>query len=203
MNAFDLSQQFPDEQSCIEYVEKLRWKKKPVCPYCGTMRKNWNKRPDGYYNCQQYKCCKSFRVTIGTIFHDTKVPLQKWFYVVPLVVNAKKRISSTQVARDCNLNQKTAWYMMVRIRKAMENKKDNLLKGIVKMDKTYIEGKPRKNNEQIPERYRKEDDYNKRGYGANKKAVEDAVEGGGQVSAESVKKVNKSTLLSKIKRLLT
>ena len=65
MKAFNLFQQFPDEQNCIEYVEKLRWKDKPVCPYCGTMGKNWNKRPDQRYNCQQYKCCRSFRVGEG------------------------------------------------------------------------------------------------------------------------------------------
>ena len=65
------------------------------------------------------------------------------------------------MATDCNLNQKTAWYMMVRIRKAMKNEEIKVLKGIVEMDKTYTGSKPRKNNEQIPERYRKEGDYNK------------------------------------------
>ena len=138
MNTFDLFQQFPDEQTCIEHIEKLRWKDKPVCPYCNTMRKDWKRRKDGRYNCQNYKCCKAFRVTIGTIFHKTRIPLQKWFYVLTLVLNAKKGISSWQVSRDCSLNQKTAWYMMVRIRKAMENKEDSLLKGIVEMDETYI-----------------------------------------------------------------
>ena len=178
MNTFDLFQQFPDEQNCIEYVEKLRWKDKPVCPYCGTMGKNWNKRPDGYYNCQNYKCAKSFRVTIGTIFHDSKVPLQKWFLALAQLLNAKKGISSYHLARICDLTQPTAWYMTVRIRKAMENKEFSLLKGIVEMDEAYIGDKPRKTNEQIPERYRKEGDYNKRGYGADKKAVVGAVERG-------------------------
>ena len=124
MNTFELFKMFPTEEECIKHIEGLRWGteaqgNKPVCPYCGTMRRDWKKRPDGYYNCQEYKCCKSFRVTIGTVFHDTKLPLQKWFLALSLILGAKKGISSYQLARACDLKQKAAWYMMVRIRKAM------------------------------------------------------------------------------------
>ena len=198
---------FPTEESCIEHIEGLRWTEKPVCPYCGTMRKNWKKRPGGYYNCQEYKCCKTFRVTIGNIFHDTKVPLQKWFLALSQVLSAKKGVSSYQLACICDLTQPTAWYMMVRIRKAMQTDDSKLLKGIVEMDETYIGGKPRKKNERIPERFREPGDYNKRGAGTNKKSVVGAVERGteeqnSKVRVESVKKVNRDTLLSKIQKFI-
>ena len=64
-----------------------------------------------------------------------------------LVLNTKKEISSRQVGRDCNLNRKTFWYRMIRIGKNMENRQNNLLRGILEMDETYIGGNPRKNNE--------------------------------------------------------
>ena len=82
----------------------------------------------------------------GTIFQGTKVPLQKWFAAIAILLNAKKSVSSCQLARDLDLTQPTAWYMGVRIRRAMAND-GAFLSGIVETDETYIGGKPRKDNE--------------------------------------------------------
>jgi transposase-like protein len=88
-------------------------------------------------------CNKSFTVLVGTIFEASKLPLPKWFVAISLVMNAKKGISSRQLSRHIRVNKDTAWYVQKRLRDAMKNKKDNLLKGIVETDETYIGGKVR------------------------------------------------------------
>ncbi len=108
----------------------------------------------------------------------TRVPLQKWFLAIGLVVNAKKSISSPQLARDLDLNQKTAWYMLQRIRAAMLGGQSDLLQGIVEADETYVGGKPRKDNR------RDDDKLGKRGRGTRKVPVIGAVERGGNVKAQ-------------------
>ena len=90
-------------------------------------------------------CKTSFSVTVGTIFHHTHLPLQKWFLALSLILNAKKGISSRQLARDIEVTKDTAWLMQMRIRDAMIEQGE-LLSGIVEMDETYIGGKPRKGN---------------------------------------------------------
>jgi len=126
-------------------------------------------------------------VLSGTIFEKTRIPLQKWFAAISLVVNAKKSLSSHQLARDLRLNQKTAWYILQRIRKAM-GKKDTLLKGIVEADETFVGGRPRKEN-------KKEDRPKGSGNNPTKKtAVLGAVERGGEVKTMMAKRVDGETL---------
>ena len=98
----------------------------------------------GHWNC--HACLPSFNVLSGTIFEKTKIPLQKWFLTVGLVLNAKKSLSSCQLARGLDLNQKSAWYMQQRIRTAMTEDHADLLQGIVEADETYVGGKPRRTN---------------------------------------------------------
>ena len=119
-------------------------------------------------------------MTCNTVFHGTKIALQKWFLAISLVLNAKKSLSSYQLARDLDLNQKTAWRMETCIRAEMAKKGGVLLKGIIEADETYIGGKPRKEN-------KKEDrEPSKRGRGTEKTAVLGAIQRGGQVVAEVV-----------------
>ena len=99
----------------------------------------------GRWNC--HDCNTSFKVTCGTVFHGTKIPLQKRFLAISLILNAKKSLSSCQLARDLDLNQKTAWFIQLRIRAEMANKTNPIvLQGIIEADETYIGGKPRKAN---------------------------------------------------------
>ena len=120
----------------------------------------------------------SFNVLSGTIFEKTRVPLQKWFLAIGLIVNAKKSLSSCQLARDLELTQPTAWYMQQRIRAAMAAEQGPMLQGIVEADETYVGGKPRKGNN------RDDDRPNKRGRGTRKTPVIGAVERNGQVTAK-------------------
>ena len=113
------------------------------------------------------------------INRNNTTPFQKWFLAISLIINAKKSLSSCQLSRDLDLNQKTAWYIMTRIRAEMAKKTNALLlQGIIEADETYIGGKPRKEN-------KKEDrEPAKRGRGTDKTAVIGAVERGGKVVAQ-------------------
>lgn len=124
--------------------------------------------------------------TVNTIFHNTKTDLQKWFLAVALVLNAKKGISSRQLARDIEVNKNTAWFMGMRIRRAMlEN--GALLQGIIEMDETYIGGKPRKGQ-------------GKRGRGTAKVPVVGMMERGGDVTAKVSTFLNAKRLALLVRR---
>ena len=153
MNIAQVYRKFPTQESCIEYLEQKRWAGVPVCPYCGSTNTNHLEKQSRHY-CNG--CRKSFSVTINTIFHDTKVPLQDWFALISLMLNARKGISACQASRDLGIRRPTVWSMMNRIRKAMQEDK-GLLSGIVEMDETYIGGKPRMLDSDIRERIEKEE----------------------------------------------
>lgn len=163
MNLMTIFTKFPDQEACIEYLERVRWGDEANCPHCGSL--NVGRKDDsgrvGRWNC--HACNSSFNVLSGTIFEKTRIPLQKWFLAIGLIVNAKKSLSSFQLARDLDMNQKSAWYMQQRIRAAMLTEEGELLQGIIEADETYVGGKPRKTN-------RRDDNSkpNKRGRGTKK-----------------------------------
>lgn len=113
MDLHEVIEHFPTQEACIAHLEKVRWGDNPYCK-CENVARKKEKDKVGRWNC--YGCKSSFNVLAQTIFQDTKVPLQKWFFVISLVMNAKKSLSSHQLSRDLGLNQKTAWYMQTRIR---------------------------------------------------------------------------------------
>ena len=181
MNLYQIFNRFPDQQSCVDYLESIRFDPKAYCPHCGSFdvaRKVENDRI-GRWNC--HDCKSSFNVLAKTIFAKTKIPLQKWFLAIGIIVNAKKSVSSYQLSRDLDLNQRSAWYLQVRIRAEMTNKQgDILLRGIVEADETYVGGRPRKPN-------RREDDKGPKGRGpggSTKTPIIGAVERGGEVVAQ-------------------
>ena len=180
MNLLEVMKRFPDQESCIEHLEEIRWGDTPECTHCGSKKVNSRHEKDqnkiGRYNCQD--CKASFKVTCNTLFHGTRQPLQKWFLAISLMINAKKSLSSHQLARDLELNQMTAWSMMHKIRAEMATKGNTLLKGIVEADETYIGGKPRKGNK------RSDDKPIKRGRGTSKTPILGVVERGGAVVAK-------------------
>lgn len=130
----------------------------------------------------------------GTIFHGTKIPLQKWFLAIVLMANAKKSLSSHQLARDLGLKQKAVWRMMC-IRAEMA-KKNVILEGIVEADETYIGGKRRKDYD------KEKGEPRKRGRGTVKDAVLGAVSRGGQVVAQLVPDITGKTILEFIKQFI-
>lgn len=195
MNLIEVMKRFPDQESCIEHLEKVRWGNKPECTHCGSKKVNtrYEKKENkiGRYNCQD--CKASFKVTCNTIFHGTRQPLQKWFLAISLMMNAKKSISSHQMARDLELNQMTAWSMMQKIRAEMARKGGVLLTGIVEADETYIGGKPRKGNK------RSDDKQTKRGRGTSKTPILGVVERGGQVAAKVAENLTGQSILDFIR----
>lgn len=135
MNLVQIFKDFPTEEKCIKFLEKKRWKNEVKCPYCES--NNTNRLVKEYrHHCNG--CRKSFSVTVGTIFHHTHLELQKWFLAIALITNAKKGISSRQLARDLDLPVKTAWSIAMRIRKAMKEQNKDLFAGLIEMDETYI-----------------------------------------------------------------
>lgn len=194
MNLIQIFQRFPDHEACIEHLETVRWGDDPFCPYCGSLdvaQKDERGRM-GRWNC--HDCKSSFNVLSGTIFQKTKIPLQKWFLAIALILNAKKSLSSWQLARDLDMNQKSAWYLAIRLRRAMASKEGPLLQGIVEADECYVGGKPRKGNK------RGGGKPNKRGRGTRKMPVIGAVERHGNVVAKPVSKVSGTTLSAFIHR---
>ncbi|MXZ55448.1 MAG: IS1595 family transposase [Gammaproteobacteria bacterium] len=178
MNLLNIYSRYPDQESCIEHLEDLRFGDHPYCPLCNS--KNVARKCDGHrvgrWNCHQ--CKSSFNVLSGTIFEKTRVPLQKWFMAIGLMSNAKKSISSHQLARDLDITQPTALYVQARIRAEMASKQQEImLQGIVEIDETFIGGKPRKSNNHDSD----DQPSNKRGRGTKKQAVIGAVERGGDV----------------------
>ena len=128
--------QFSTKRRCISFLEKNRWDNKPICPYCGSSRCT-RKTKEYRYTC--HVCKRSYSVLVGTIFEATKIPITKWFVAISLILNAKKGLSSLQLARDIKVNRNTAWYLQRRIRKAMQEN-DMILSGVVEIDETYVGG---------------------------------------------------------------
>jgi transposase-like protein len=121
---------------CIAYLEKQRWSDLPICPYCGSAKSS-RKTQEFRHTCND--CGRSYSVLVGTIFESTKLPITKWFIAIFLILNAKKGISSLQLARDLNVNKNTAWFLQKRIRQAMLDN-NCILRGIVEIDETYVGG---------------------------------------------------------------
>ena len=134
---YDLLDAFPTEESCIIYLECVRWPFKVISPY--------DKRSKVYHLGNHKFMCKNtqrvFHVKIGTIFQGTKVPLRKWFLAIWLVTSHKKGISSLQLSRDIHVTQKTAWYMLQKIRKCFICRNEGILKNKVEIDETFVGGK--------------------------------------------------------------
>jgi len=175
MNIVEIMNRWPNQETAITHLEKVRWGGHPVCPYCGSDKICVHASKDKYLPRWQCESChRAFSVTVGTIFHHTHLPLQSWFLAIALMLNAKKNVSNAQLARDLDLPYKTAWSLALRIRTAMltDPKQKRLFHGIVEMDEAYIGGKPRKGN-----------GHNKRGRGTEKTPVVGIVERNGRAKA--------------------
>lgn len=190
MNIVKIYETFPTEKDCLSYLEQIRWNNKPTCPYC----KSPNSTPlskENRHHCNN--CNTSYKVTVGTIFHHTHLPLQKWFLAITIILNAKKGISARQLSRDLQINKDTAWRISMKIRDAMTQREQReLLTGIVEADETYIGGKPRKGNGS--------NGNNKRGRGTKKTPVVGLIERNGRVKAKVFK--NKPLTSKNLKALV-
>jgi len=167
MNLVALIERFGSEETCRGYLETLRWPDGTVCPRCGSKSASRIEKRD-QFDCNS--CRYQFSATSGTIFHDSHLPLWKWFLTTYMMVESKKGISANQIKRTISVSYKTAWYLCHRIRAAMTELNPELLGGTVEADETYVGGKTRGKG---------------RRYTGNKTMVMGVVERGGNVRLKS------------------
>jgi transposase-like protein len=132
---------FADPERCLDLLSAMRWPHGPVCPKCQSQRYGFLKSRS-VWQCKD--CRKQYTAKLGTIFEDSPIPLDKWFCALWMITSAKNGISSYEVARALGVTQKTAWFMMHRIRLALQKGSiDRKLMGEVEVDETYIGGNAR------------------------------------------------------------
>ena len=136
ISTFQLFEMFPDQETARIYLESRLWPNGPRCPVC-QLGERVTARSGGFYRCN--KCREDFTVRTGTVFERSHVPLHKWIYAMYLLVTARKGISSMQLAKEIGITQKSAWFVLHRLREACGSKLE-MLQGIVEIDETYVGG---------------------------------------------------------------
>lgn len=129
---------FSDRDVCINFVKELRWPEGVICPECGGLDHSYLKTRH-IWKCKA--CKKQFSIKVGTIFEDSALPLSKWLTAFWLIVTAKNGISSYEIHRALGVTQKTAWFMLQRVRTAMHTATFEKMSGEIEADETFIGGK--------------------------------------------------------------
>ena len=176
MNMMKLMEEFDTETECRDRLVALRWPNGVRCPRCDS-EKIRNSYTRFQYDCGA--CGYQFSITSGTIFHDSHLPLPKWFVAIYLMVESKKGMSANQMKRTLNVSYKTALYLCHRIRAAMSESSPKPLSGTVEADETYVGGKRR---------------HVGHGYKGNKTIVAGVVQRGGAMRLKVVKHADRPTL---------
>ena len=180
LNLVDLIAQFGSEDKCRTYLEQLRWPNGVKCARCGSTKISRIKARD-QFDCDS--CRYQFSVTAGTIFHDSHLPLWKWFLAVYVMGESKKGMSANQMKRMLGVSYKTAWYLCHRIRATMIEVGEPLT-GIVEADETYTGNGSMRFGRRLPGR----------SVGGTKTAIIGAVERGGRVRLKVSDHVNRKAL---------
>lgn len=191
----DLLVAFADEQKAIDHFTSIRWTNGKFCPLCGCAEEakigRMSKTVDGakvltnQYKC--YACREKFSIRIGTIFQDTKLPLRTWFAAIWMITNHPKGIASTTLATDLGITQKSAWFVLHRLRHAARTDSFNApLEGRVEIDETYVGG--REGNKHANKRR-----PHSQG-GAGKTVVMGMVERGGELRARAITHTDRETM---------
>ena len=133
VSAYEFMKRFPDERTARHHIERIRWDGRPACPLCVETRRVQIRKVEGFFRCGA--CKTDFTVRTGTIFERSHVPLDKWLYTIYLVMTSRKGVSSLQLSKEIGVTQKTAWFMLQRIRTACRQEGDDgpgaFLSGIV------------------------------------------------------------------------
>ncbi|WP_417354718.1 IS1595 family transposase [Flavobacterium sp.] len=188
----DLINTFSDELSCVNFLEEQRWNGKVISPF-DSSSKVW-KCKEGKYRCANTG--KYFNVKTGTLFENTKIPLQKWFIAIWLMTSHKKGISSIQLAKDIGVTQKTAWFIAQRIRVCFCLDPEPEMSNIVEADETFVGGKNknRHKDKKVP--------FSTGRSFKDKTPVLGLLERGGNIAAYVVKDTKASTLQPILRSIL-
>jgi transposase-like protein len=181
MNLMTLMDAFDTDEECRTALIRLRWPKGIECPRCKSKSVS-TKKARGQYDCNS--CRYQFSVTSGTIFHDSHLPLPKWFAAVYLMCESRKGISANQLKRTLKVSYQTAWHLCHRIRKAMEEMNPPKLGGTVEVDETYIGGRYDKRRKRGP---------------WEKQAVMGLIERDGRFEAQTIPTASKKVLVGIIR----
>jgi transposase-like protein len=173
----ELCEQFQSEEKCREYLIALRWPDGVTCPRCQSKKVSHIATRD-QFDCDS--CRYQFSVRAGTIFHDSHLPLWKWFLATYLMSEARKGVSANQLKRTLKVSYKTAWYLCHRIREALKDDKPSLLRGVIEVDETWVGGRNRGRG--------------RRNKLANKTMVLGAIERGGPVRMKVAGRPDRETL---------
>src|SRR5881394_608641 len=222
MNLADLMERFATVEKAREYLEAQRWPEGPECPHCGLVGEAYKITPkprqineeyqskrevaaqakrvrkprQGLYKCAG--CRKPFTVTVGTIFEDSHIPLNKWVIAVHLLCASKKGMSAHQIHRMLGVTYKSAWFMCHRIRYGMSQEPlASQLTGIVEVDETYVGGRRRKHHSHAVKQGVRAQDF--KGPVSDKAAVVSVLQRDGRVRSTHMDRVIAKNLKAAIK----
>ncbi|HZQ70048.1 MAG TPA: IS1595 family transposase [Terriglobales bacterium] len=186
-------QHYSDEQVCIDAVARMRWPNGvPVCPACGH-KDHYYLKTQKRWKCKE--CYKQFTVKLGTVFEDSPISLTKWLPALWMLCNCKNGISSYEISRDLGVSQKAGWFMLQRLRLALQDGFfGSKLSGEVEVDETFIGGKAR--NMHVSERKRRITGTGTK----DKTAVMGVLERGGKVRATVVPNRKKHALQTEVRK---
>src|ERR1035441_9247880 len=137
-NLIEAMRHFSNPIVCLTTVAAVRWPNGPICPKCSAKRLSFL-ATRLMWKCLE--CKKQFTVKVGTIFEDSPISLDKWMLAMWMLANCKNGINSYEIARDLSVTQKTAWFMLQRLRHAMLNGTFEKMTGEIEADETYIGGR--------------------------------------------------------------
>lgn len=191
---------FSSEDKAIEYFAQMRWNGKPTCPHCGSPKPYKTARK---YRCSAYNCRKDFSVRVGSIFENSKIPLKTWFAAIYLLTSHKRGISSAQLAIDLGITQKSAWFMLHRIREMMSNQAVTMLgeDKIIESDEAFIGGKD-ENRHYSKKRSIFEGIANDGTLYNTKKVVIGMIERGGNIVLKHIENTRKDSILPVINKYI-
>jgi transposase-like protein len=188
---------FSNPDNCIDYIAIRRWPNGVVCPGCGATKVSFNANRRTW-KCGSHHPKREFSVKVGTIYEDSPIPLDKWLTATWMLTNCKNGVSSYEIAKDVRVTQKSAWFMLQRIRLAMQDDFfGSKLGGEVEVDETFIGGKAR--NMHLSERKRRITGTGTK----DKTAVMGILERGGKVRAAVVPSRRKTVMQDEVRKHVT
>jgi len=208
LNLANIAAHFSDPEAAREFFEKQRWPDGPICPHCGVIGEAYKLEPKqskkdkhvrkGVYKCGG--CRKQFTVTVGTIFEDSHIPLNKWLYAFHLLCASKKGMSAHQLHRMLGVTYKSAWFMAHRIRYAMTQEPlSSKLSGIIEVDECYIGGRIKVGTHHVKLGTRPQDRVTAT---SNKAAVVSVLQRDGRVQSRHFEKVTAENLKPVLRKLI-